>query len=114
MGLKSTIKSTVKTIKANLQPSFAVIVYRFIFHLPHRLNLSPLGLIEQASLGKFSLLVAIEIESSWDRPVVLGFDAKEDAPEHGQGHDADDDVEEPLHAEALPETAARVICLQNR
>ena len=51
---------------------------------------------------------------SWDRPVVPGFDAKEDGPEHGQGHDADDDAEEPLHTEALPETAARVIYLKNR
>jgi hypothetical protein len=48
-------------------------------------NSSPLGLIEQTSLGKFSFLVAIKIESSWDRPVVPGFDAKEDDPKHGQG-----------------------------
>lgn len=51
---------------------------------------------------------------SWDRPVVPGFYAKEDAPEHGQGYDADDDAKEPLHPEALPETAARVINLKNR
>ncbi len=82
--------------------------------MPHRLNLSPLSLIEQTSLGKFSFLVAIEVESSWNRPVVPGFDAKEDDPEHGQGHDADDDAKEPPHPEALPETASRVIYLKNR
>jgi len=66
-------------------------------------NSSPLGLIEQTSLGKFSFLVAIEIESSWDRPVVPGFDAKEDDPEHVQGHDAFDEAGDPLHLESLPE-----------
>ena len=80
----------------------------------HRLNLSPFGLIEQTALRKFSFFVAIKIEVSWDRPVVPGFYAKEDAPEHGQGYDADDDAKEPLHPEALPETAARVINLKNR
>jgi len=77
-------------------------------------NSLPLGFIEQTSLGKLSFLIAAEVKSSWDRPVVPGFAAKEDDPEHGQGHDADDGAGDPRHPRALPETAAGVISLENR
>lgn len=89
--------------------SYSTVTFLILFS-----NSSPLGLIEQTSLRKFSFLVAVEVESSWDRPVVPGFDAKEDDPKHGQGHDADDDADDPHHAGLLPETAAGVIILNNR
>jgi len=78
--------------------SYLIVILLFLFS-----NSSPLGFIEQTTLGKSSFLVAIKIESSWDRPVVPGFDTEKDDHEHVQGHDAFDEAGDPLHLESLPE-----------
>lgn len=84
--------------------SYSIVTLLILFS-----NSSPLGLIKQTSLGKFSFLVAVEIESSWDRLVVPGFHAEKDAPEHEQRHEADDDADDPFHAGRLSDAAAEVI-----
>ena len=83
--------------------------YLFAFMSRSTQASSPFRLIKQTSLRKFAFLVPIEIESSWDRSVVPGFDAEQDSPEHDESHDADDDAGDPLHSASLSETMAGVI-----